>query len=157
LRPAEMVLGKMFAYFVVGLADSVIAVLVGVFIFHVPLRGSLPLLAFSTCIFLFGALFWGIFISAAARNQLQAYQMGLLSSFLPAFLLSGFIYSIETMPKPIQAITYLVPSRYFVTILKDIFLKGVGVPVIGAELGLLALYATLVFLFATRKLNQKVA
>ena len=157
LRPAEMVLGKMFAYFVVGVADSVIAVLVGVFIFQVPLRGSLPLLAFSTCIFLFGALFWGIFISAAARNQLQAYQMGLLSSFLPAFLLSGFIYSIETMPKPIQAITYLVPSRYFVTILKDIFLKGVGVQVIGAELGLLSLYATLVFLFATRKLNQKVA
>jgi len=157
LRPAEMVLGKMFAYFVVGVADSVIAVLVGVFIFRVPLRGSLPLLAFSTCIFLFGALFWGIFISAAARNQLQAYQMGLLSSFLPAFLLSGFIYSIETMPKPIQAITYLVPSRYFVTILKDIFLKGVGVQVVAGELGLLSLYATLVFLFATRKLNQKVA
>jgi len=157
LRPAEMVLGKMLAYFVVGVADSLIAVLVGVFIFQVPLRGSLPLLAFSTCIFLFGALFWGIFISAAARNQLQAYQMGLLSSFLPAFLLSGFIYSIETMPKPIQAITYLVPSRYFVTILKDIFLKGVGVQVVWAELGLLSLYATLVFLFATRKLNQKVA
>jgi ABC-2 type transport system permease protein len=157
LRPAEMVLGKMFAYFVVGVADSVIAVLVGVFIFQVPLRGSLPLLAFSTCMFLVGALFWGIFISAAARNQLLAYQMGLLSSFLPAFLLSGFVYSIETMPKPIQAITYLVPSRYFVTILKDIFLKGVGVQVVGAELGLLSLYATLVFLFATRKLNQKVA
>jgi ABC-2 type transport system permease protein len=157
LRPAEMVLGKMFAYFVVGVTDSVIAVLVGVFIFQVPLRGSLPLLVFSTCIFLFGALFWGIFISAAARNQLQAYQMGLLSSFLPAFLLSGFIYSIETMPKPIQAITYLVPSRYFVTILKDIFLKGVGVQVVAGELGLLSLYATLVFLFATRKLNQKVA
>jgi ABC-2 type transport system permease protein len=157
LRPAEMVLGKMFAYFVVGLADSVIAVLVGVFIFQVPLRGSLPLLAFSTCMFLIGALFWGIFISAAARNQLLAYQMGLLSSFLPAFLLSGFIYSIETMPKPIQAITYLVPSRYFVTILKDIFLKGVGVQVVAGELGLLSLYATLIFLFATRKLNQKVA
>jgi ABC-2 type transport system permease protein len=157
LRPAEMVLGKMFAYFVVGVADSAIAVLVGVFIFQVPLRGSLPLLAFSTCIFLVGALFWGIFISAAARNQLLAYQMGLLSSFLPAFLLSGFIYSIETMPKPIQAITFLVPSRYFVTILKDIFLKGVGVQVVGAELGLLSVYATLVFLFATRKLNQKVA
>jgi len=87
LRPAEMVLGKMFAYFVVGLADSAIAVLVGVFVFQVPFRGSLPVLALSTCMFLFGALFWGIFISAAARNQLQAYQLGLLSSFLPAFLL----------------------------------------------------------------------
>jgi ABC-2 type transport system permease protein len=157
LRPAEMVLGKMFAYFVVGLADSAIAVLVGVFVFQVPFRGSLPVLALSTCMFLFGALFWGIFISAAARNQLQAYQLGLLSSFLPAFLLSGFIYSIETMPKPIQAITYLVPSRYFVTILKGVFLKGVGLRVIGGEIGLLALYATLVFLFATRQLNRKIA
>jgi ABC-2 type transport system permease protein len=157
LRPAEMVLGKMFAYFVVGIIDSAIAVSVGVFVFQVPFRGSLPLLGFSTCIFLFGALFWGIFISAATRSQLQAYQMGLLSSFLPAFLLSGFIYSIETMPKPIQAITYLVPSRYFVTILKDVFLKGAGLRVWGAELGFLAIYAALVFLFATRKLNQKVA
>jgi ABC-2 type transport system permease protein len=157
LRPAEMVLGKMCAYFVVGVVDALIAVLVGVFIFQVPLRGSLPVLALSTCMFLFGALFWGIFISAATRNQLQAYQMGLLSSFLPAFLLSGFIYSIDTMPKPIQVITYLVPSRYFVAVLKDVFLKGVGLGVIGGEVGLLAIYAALVFLFATRKLNQKIA
>src|SRR5581483_4896547 len=71
LRPPEMVLGKMLAYFVVGLADSVIAVLVGVYLFQVPLRGSLPLLIVSTCVFLFGALFWGIFLSAASKNQLQ--------------------------------------------------------------------------------------
>src|SRR6516225_7149539 len=112
LRPTELVLGKMLAYFVVGLADAAIAVLVGVLLFQVPLRGSVLLMAVSTCIFLFGALFWGIFISAVTRNQLQAYQMGLMSSFLPAFLLSVFIYSIENMPRAIQAITYIVPSRY---------------------------------------------
>jgi ABC-2 type transport system permease protein len=155
LRPAEMVLGKMLAYFAVGLADAAICVLVGVFIFQVPFRGSLPLLAVSTCIFLFGALFWGIFISAAARTQVAAYQMGILSSFLPAFLLSGFVYSIETMPWVIQAITHIVPARYVVTILKGIFLKGVGVSVLWGELGFLTLFALIVFLLATRKLNQK--
>ena len=126
LRPAEMVLGKMLAFFVVGLADSPSRSLVGVFVFRVPLRGSVPLLVVSTCLFLLGSLFWGILISAAARTQLLAYQMGMLSSFLPAFLLSGFVYSIENMPQVIQVITRVVPARYFVTILKGVFLKGVG-------------------------------
>jgi ABC-2 type transport system permease protein len=81
--------------------------------------------------------------------------MGLLSSFLPAFLLSGFVYAIETMPPVIQAITYIVPARYVVTILKGIFLKGVGLNVLWGQLGFLALYGGLVFLFATRKMNQK--
>jgi ABC-2 type transport system permease protein len=157
LRPAEMVFGKMFAYFCVGLADAAIAVIVGLFIFQVPFRGSALILAVSSCIFLFGALFWGIFISAVTRNQLQAYQLGILSSFLPSFLLSGFIYSIETMPGPIQAITHVVPSRYFVTILKDVFLKGAGWNVLGTELAFLTLYGAIMFFLAVRKLNQKMA
>jgi ABC-2 type transport system permease protein len=155
LRPAEIVLGKMLAYFVVGVADALMAVLVGVFVFTVPLRGSLPLLAVSICVFLVGVLFWGIFVSAVAKTQLAAYQLGVLSSFLPAFLLSGFVYSIETMPPVIQAITHIVPSRYVVTILKGIFLKGVGVRVLWGELGFLALYAAIIFVLATRKVNQK--
>jgi ABC-2 type transport system permease protein len=157
LRPAEMVLGKMLAYFVVGLADSAIAVLVGVFVFRVPFRGSVPLLAVSTCVFLVGALFWGIFISAATRTQQKAYQISLLTSFLPAQLLSGFVWSIESMPKAIQVITRVVPARYFVTILKGVFLKGVGLNVLWGELGFLALYGAIVFLLATRKLSQKLA
>ncbi len=157
LRPAEMVLGKMLAYFTVGLADAAIAVLVGVFVFRVPLRGSIPLLVVSTCVFLFGALFWGIFISAAAKTQLQAYQMGFLSSFLPAFLLSGFIFAIENKPFVIQQFTRIVPARYFVAILKGVFLKGVGIRVLWGELVFVALYAAAVFVLATRKLNQKVA
>ena len=106
LRPAEMVLGKMLAYFSIGLADAVIAVIAGVTVFAVPFRGSLLVLALSTCIFLCGALFWGIFISAGARTQVLAYQMGMLSTFLPGFLLSGFVFSIDNMPQSIQAITY---------------------------------------------------
>jgi ABC-2 type transport system permease protein len=157
LRPAEMVLGKMLAYFVVGLADAAITVVVGIFVFQVPLRGNIVMLGLSTCLFLFGALFWGIFVSASAQTQLQAYQMGLISSFLPAFLLSGFVYAIETMPQVVQVITHVVPARYFVTILKGVFLKGVGMRVLWGELGFLALYATVVFMAATRKLKQKMA
>jgi ABC-2 type transport system permease protein len=157
LRPAEMVLGKMLAFFVVGVIDTAIAVVVGVWIFGVPLRGSVTFLAVSSCIFLFGALFWGIFISAATKSQLLAYQMSLISSFLPAFILSGLVYAIETMPAPIQAFTYLVPARYFIVLLKGIFLKGVGVEVLWLELLFLAVYAAAVFLLATRKLKQKLA
>ena len=157
LRPVEIVVGKMMAYFVVGVIDSAIALMVALFVFQVPLRGSFLLLAVSTCVFLFGALFWGVFVSAAAKTQLQAYQMGLLSSFLPAFLLSGFVYSINTMPTLIQAITYVIPARYVVTIMKGVFLKGVGLNVLWGELVFLALYAAIVFLLATRKVNQKLA
>ena len=89
LRPAEMVLGKMLAYFVVGVADAAMAVMVGLTIFTVPLRGSVVLMAISLSLFLVGVLFWGIFVSAAAKTQLQAYQMGILSSFLPGLLAIG--------------------------------------------------------------------
>jgi ABC-2 type transport system permease protein len=152
-----MVLGKMLAFFVVGVVDTAIAVLVGVFVFGVPLRGSVWFLALSSCIFLWGALFWGIFISAAVKSQLLAYQMGLITSFLPAFILSGLIYAIEYMPKPIQAFTYLVPARYFTSLLKGIFLKGVGIEVLWVELLFLSAYAAIVFVLATRKLRQKLA
>jgi ABC-2 type transport system permease protein len=157
VRPVEIVLGKMMAYFVVGVTDALIALLVGLFIFEVPLRGSIPLLAVSVCTFLVGVLFWGVFISAVAKTQLQAYQMGVLSSFLPAFLLSGFVYAIETMPPVIQGITHIIPARYVVTIMKAVFLKGVGLEVVWGELAFLALYAGVIFLLTVRKMEQKLA
>ncbi len=157
LRPAEMVLGKMLAYFLVGVTDAAVTVIVGLLIFQVPFRGSYLMLALSTCLFLFGALFWGIFVSAVSPTQLQAYQIGILTSFLPAFLLSGFVYAIETMPTIIQVITRVVPARYYVTILKGVFLKGVGIGVLWRDLGFLLLYGTIVFLLAVRRLNRKMA
>jgi len=147
----------MLAYFVVGLVDAAITLVVGVTIFSVPFRGSIVVLAVSTSIFLFGALFWGIFVSAATRTQVAAYQLGILTSFLPGFLLSGFVFAIDTMPKVCQAISVVVPARYFVTILKGVFLKGIGWNVLGTELAFLVLYATIVFLLTVRKMNQKVA
>jgi ABC-2 type transport system permease protein len=157
VRPGELVLGKLLAYFALGLADMFISIIVGVFIFQVPFRGNVWFLLFTSCLFLFGALSWGIFLSATARSQLMAFQMGMLSSFLPSYLLSGFIYSIANMPKVIQVMSYIVPARYFVTILNGVFLKGVGFRILWLEVLMLAAYAGLVFWGASRKMRLKVA
>jgi ABC-2 type transport system permease protein len=157
VRPAELLLGKLCAYFVLGLADLALSLIIGLGVFQVPLRGNVLLLILASGLFLFGALCWGIFLSTVARSQQLAFQLGILSSFLPAFLLSGFIFSIENMPFVIQQITRIVPARYFVTILQGIFLKGTGLKVLWGDVLFLAIYAGLVFLLASRKLRQKVA
>jgi ABC-2 type transport system permease protein len=157
VRPAELVLGKMSAYIVLGGIDTLVSVLVGVFLFDVPLRGNPLRLIVPTFLFQFGSLAWGLMISAIARSQVVAYQLAMVSSFLPAFLLSGFVFSIETMPAPIQVITHIVPARYYVTSLKGIFLKDVSSGVLAGELVFLIVYAAVVFAVATRKLRQKVA
>jgi ABC-2 type transport system permease protein len=157
LRPVEMVLGKMLAYFVVGLVDALLSFLAGTVVFQVPFRGSLLVLAVSTLVFLCGAMFWGIFISAGARSQVVAYQMGMLTTFLPGFLLSGFVFSIDTMPKWIQAISIVVPSRYFITILKSVFLKGVGLEILWPQLVYLVIFSAFVFWRSVRRMHQKVA
>ncbi len=156
-RPSELALGKLSAYFVVGAVDMLISILVGVFIFDVPLKGSVTLLLVSSSIFLFGALGLGIMVSASFRSQLMAYQMGTLISFLPAFLLSGFIYSIGSMPRAIQIVSLFVPARYFMEVARGIFLKGIGIRLLWFNLLLLIGYAAVVFYFATKKLRQKVA
>ncbi|HXI40070.1 MAG TPA: ABC transporter permease [Bryobacteraceae bacterium] len=157
VRASEIVLGKMLAFFLIGAVDALTSILAGIYVFHVPFRGSVPLLAATTCVFLSGAFFMGILVSAVAKSQLLAFQLGVLTSFLPSFLLSGFIYAIENMPQGIQVITRFVPARYFITILKGIFLKGVGLDVLWPEFAFLAGFATLVFFLATRKLSQKLA
>ena len=157
VRPAELVSGKLAAYFLVGLADMAICILVGIFMFGVPLRGSLTLLIVASFIFLFGSLCTGILISAATRSQLVAYQLGTLTSFLPGFLLSGFIYAISGMPRIIQVIALFVPARYFINITKGVFLKGIGLDVLWPDLLLLTGYGAMMFFFAARKLRQKVA
>jgi ABC-2 type transport system permease protein len=155
LRPAEIVLGKMAAYFCVGIIATLISIAAGIIIFKVPFRGSMAVFAVSIAVFLCDALFWGVFISAFARNQLLSLQMSMVSSFMPAFLLSGFVYAIESMPKVIQFITLIIPTRHIVTILKGVFLKGIGFEVLWLELLFLLLFAVIVFHAATRQLSGK--
>ena len=157
LRPSELALGKMLAYSAIGVADVVFIVITAIFVFDIPFRGSVWLLVAGSGLFLIGALFTGILVSAITRSQLLAYQASMLVSFLPAFLLSGFVFAIEAMPRPIQIFTHIVPARYFVVILKGVFLKGVGLGVLFQEFLFLLLYALLVFAVTVRKLRQKVA
>lgn len=157
LRPGEFVVGKLTAFFALGVLDAIIAVVIGVEVFHVPFRGSVALLCAATAVFLGGAFSWGLFLSSISETQLQAFQLGMLSSFLPAFLLSGFIYAIENMPTPVQVVTYLFPSRYFIAILKATFLKGLGFAELWPQLAALTLYAVVVSILAMHKTRTKVA
>jgi ABC-2 type transport system permease protein len=126
IRPVELILGKLAPYFVIGMLDVVIAVLMAVFLFDVPLRGSVSLLFGVSALFIVGTLAQGILISVVARAQLIASQMAMVSTFLPAFLLSGFMFAISNMPPVVQGITYIVPARYYVELVKGIFLRGSG-------------------------------
>jgi ABC-2 type transport system permease protein len=108
-------------------------------------------------IFLAGTLAMGMLISIIAKGQLVASQVAILATFLPAFLLSGFMFSIANMPKPIQVITYAVPARYFITLLKGIYLKGVGLEVLGAEAVFLIVYAAVMVLLANVAFKKKLS
>lgn len=120
----ELLLGKLIPYFVLGLAAMALCTMLGVFLFEVPLRGSILALLMVASAFLVSALGQGLLISSATKNQFVASQVALLSGFLPAFLLSGFIFEIPSMPKVIQAITYIVPARYLIPSLQTVFLAG---------------------------------
>jgi len=130
MKPAELMVGKFIPYFIIGLFDVLLAVLMGQFIFHVPLRGNVFILFGLSGLFLTVTLSWGLFISVVTKSQFMASQVAFLTTFLPAFLLSGFAFPIANMPAIIQLITYVVPARYFVTIVKGIYLKGVGLEVL---------------------------
>ena len=126
LRRGEFLLGKLFPYFVIGMGDLIVAATVVVYIFDVPLRGSVVALAFISALFLLVVMLQGALISVVAGSQLLASQIALVSTFLPAFLLSGFIFAIENMPTVLHYLTLIVPARYYVALSKAIFLKGVG-------------------------------
>jgi ABC-2 type transport system permease protein len=141
VKSQELILGKLLPYFLIGMLDVLLAVLMGQFVFGIPLRGNACLLFGMAAIFLTGTLSLGMVISIVSKSQPLAIQLAMMSTFLPSFLLSGFVYSIHNMPKPIQLITWLIPARYFVALLKGIYLKGVGLKVLAGDAALLALFA----------------
>jgi ABC-2 type transport system permease protein len=151
----ELLLGKLLPYFAIGMLDVLLAVLMGEFLFHVPLRGSPALLFAMAAVFLAGALSLGMVISIIAKDQLLATQLAMIGTFLPAFLLSGFVFSISNMPAALRAVSYAIPARYFVRLLKGIYLKGVGLEVLGMEAVLLAVFAAVVMALAGVKFKKK--
>jgi ABC-2 type transport system permease protein len=154
VRGSELVLGKLAPYFAIGMVDLLVSAAAGRVIFGVPFRGSLvPLLGMSA-LFLLGSLSLGILISILAKNQLLASQVAFVATYLPALLLSGFMFDIANMPAPLRAVTYAVPARYFIRLLRSLFLKGVGVEVLWREgifLFAFALLAAAAALAAFRK------
>jgi ABC-2 type transport system permease protein len=153
----EVVLGKLLPYLAIGLIDVVVSSTLGVLLFGVPLRGSPFLLMVLSFFFLIGALGLGIFISAVAKSQLLATQMAMLATFLPAYLLSGFMFAIDVMPKVLQAITYLVPARYFLVVTRGIFLKGVGIEVLRVQGLLMIVFAVVGLMLAIRVFKKEIA
>jgi ABC-2 type transport system permease protein len=156
LKGPELIVGKLIPYFAIGILDLVLAVLVGEFAFKIPLRGSLWLLFGMSLVFLTGALSLGILISVVTKSQRLASQLAMVSTMLPAFLLSGFIFPIDNMPLAIRVITHIIIGRYFVTILRGIYLKDVGLDILGDEALFLAVFGVAVLAVAMRKFKKKI-
>lgn len=156
LTGPELILGKLIPYFAIGILDLVLSMLVGEFIFDIPMNGSLWLLFGMAVVFLTGAFSLGILISVVTKNQRLASQLSMVVTMLPAFLLSGFIFPIDNMPVVVRWITHLISARYFVTILRGIYLKDVGLDVLAPEAVFLALFACVVIALAIRIFKKKI-
>jgi len=156
VHKVELIIGKLVPYYLLAILDVAIAMVVGVLIFEVPFRGSLPVFFFLSSLFLFVVLGQGFLISVVAKSQILANQMALVSTYLPAFLLSGFMFSIANMPPALQLVTRLVPARYFVTILQGLFLKGIGLGILWAEMVALVLFAAVIGTLAHRRFSKTI-
>lgn len=139
----EVITGKLITYFLIGLIDVIIYILMGEFLFHVPLMGNSLLVFLFATIFLMCMLSFGIFVSIVMKSQLASSQVTTTTTMLPAFLLSGFVFDINNMPVVIQWITYLFPARYFVDILRGLYLKGVGIEYLYINAGFLIFYSVI--------------
>jgi ABC-2 type transport system permease protein len=154
VTPMEVMLGKLLPYFAIGLFDAGFCIALALFWFQVPFRGTFFTLFVTTALFLVVVLGIGYLISVSIRSQLGAGQIALLLTMLPTTLLSGYAFPIDQMPVPIQAVTYLVHARYYVTILKGVFLKGLGLAQLATPILALGLYAAVIAFFAARAFHK---
>ena len=155
LGPVAYVVGKTTPYFVISLASSMGVVAVSMLLFELPVRGSWALLVGSVALFLVGALAAGLLISTVAESQQVAFQLALLSSFLPTLMLSGFIFPISSMPVFLQYVTRVVPARYFLTVLRGVLLKGVGIETVWRDLAALAVVAAVLLTLSSVRLRRQ--
>jgi ABC-2 type transport system permease protein len=155
IGPVAYVVGKTTPYFVISLASSMGVVAVSMLLFDLPVRGSWALLVGSVSLFLVGALAAGLLISTVAESQQVAFQLALLSSFLPTLMLSGFIFPISSMPVFLQYVTRVVPARYFLTVLRGVLLKGVGIETVWRDLAALAVMAAVLLTLSSVRLRRQ--
>ncbi len=154
IRPHELMLGKLAPYVVIAFLDIVIVILAARLIFGVPLVGSVPLLLVASFFFLIAALGLGLLISVVSNSQLVAMAIAVIATMLPTVLLSGFMYPVSTMPPPIRAVTYLIPAKYYLVIVRGIFLKGVGPSVLWQQGALLLAAGTILIMLSARKFKK---
>ena len=153
VKMREIILSKLVTYFILGTGGMLLSVAMAIWLFHVPLRGSLSVLFITSSLFLLVALGMGLLISTVTKNQFVAGQVAIIATFLPSFLLSGFIFDIASMPWVVQAITHAIPARYFVAILQTVFLAGnIGSIIIPNSMALLAMA---IILFGLIRLKSK--
>jgi ABC-2 type transport system permease protein len=157
VKPLELMLGKVVPYFAIGMLDTAICAAVGIGWFRVPFRGKFSALFAGSALFLVVVLAIGYLISVVAKTQLTASQLSLIATFLPAFLLSGFLFSIEQMPAAIRAITYVFPARYYVTIVKSVFLKGSSLSLLKGDILALSVFALVLVGLATQVLRKRLS
>jgi ABC-2 type transport system permease protein len=155
IGPVPYILGKTVPYFVVSLISSMSIVVAAMVLFDMPMRGSWPVLLGVVSLFLVGALGFGLLISSIAETQQVAFQLALLTSFLPTLMLSGFIFPISSMPEFLQLVTHIVPARYFLVALRGIVLKGVGPDVFWSDLVALAIFAVVILGLASLRLRRQ--
>ena len=153
----EVILGKLGPYFVLGLVQVLLIVTLGVILFDVPMRGSIPLLFFVSSVFLLAMLMQGLLISVVTRSQMLASQIAAISTLLPALLLSGFMFPIENMPVVLRAIATVLPARYFVHALRAIMLRGNGLAVIAPDVLAMALFFAVLLVIATARFRRTIA
>ncbi len=156
LRPIELIVGKLVPFAIIALAQIIIITIFGVLWFHIPLRGNIFLLMFSTCIYLFTTLGIGLFISTISSTQQEA-MMSVFLFYMPTVLLSGFAYPIANMPKFIQIFTFANPLRYFMVVIRSIFLKGVGIEILWTQLLPLFAMGLLVISFSAFKFRKSLS
>lgn len=155
VTPMEIMLGKLSPYLAIGLFDTCVCAAMGVWWFGVLFRSHLWIFLLSSILFLIVVLAMGYFFSVVAKSQLAASQISLIATFLPAFLLSGFMYPIDQMPVFIQVITHVVPARYYMAILRNVFLKGSPVSLMWPDFLGLSLFAAILTVVATRVFKKR--
>ena len=153
LKPIELIIGKLLPFAVIALVQITLITILGVLWFHVPLRGNLLLLLFSTCIYLFTTLGIGLFISTISATQQEA-MMSVFLFYMPTVLLSGFAYPIANMPQVIQWSTIINPLRYFMVVIRSIFLKGIGIDILWTQLVPLFIMGIFVIIFSTLRFRK---
>ncbi|MCJ7579224.1 MAG: ABC transporter permease, partial [Candidatus Aminicenantes bacterium] len=151
IRPLEMIFGKLFPYYILGLIQTVLVILIGQVLFGVPFRGNLLFLFLVSSLFLVCGLGIGLFISTVAKSQQLSFMMSIILTLLPAFLLSGFLFPVASMPRLIRIVANVVPAKYFLTVLRGVFLKGTGLAAHWQEVGALFIFAVIIVFACAKK------